>query len=135
MFEAGSAFFRAGGNSRYPMMVSLVSNCLNIAGNAVLIFGFKMGVAGAALSTLFSRIFCFVVIYASLRKPKQDIVIRNYFAIRPDLKMINRILMIGIPSGIENGMFQFGKLAIQSSVSTLTAMQMSAEAMTVILKI
>lgn len=132
LFQAGSAFFRAGGNSRYPMTVSLVSNCLNIAGNAVLIFGFKMGVAGAALSTLFSRIFCFVVIYASLRKPKQDIVIRNYFAIRPDLKMINRILMIGVPSGIENGMFQFGKLAIQSSVSTLTAVQMSAEAMTVI---
>jgi putative MATE family efflux protein len=132
LFEAGSAFFRAGGNSRYPMTVSLISNFMNIAGNAVLIFGFRMGVAGAALSTLFSRIFCFVVIFISLRKPKQDIVLRNYFSIRPDFKMINKILMIGVPSGIENGMFQFGKLAIQSSVSTLTAMQMSAEAMTVI---
>ena len=132
LFQAGSAFFRAGGNSKFPMTVSLVSNCLNIGGNALLIFVFNMGVSGAALSTLFSRIFCFVVIYAFLRRPGQPIVIRDYFSIRPDFRMIKRVLMIGIPSGVENGMFQFGKLAIQSSVSTLTAVQMSAEAMTVI---
>lgn len=53
------------------------------------------------------------------RVPKQEIVIRDYFSIRPDMKLILIILSVGIPSGIENGMFQFGKLAIQSTVSTL----------------
>ena len=44
---------------------------------------------------------------------------RDYIKIRPDRHKIKMILALGIPTGIENGMFQFGKLAIQSTVSTL----------------
>ena len=134
LFGAGSAFYRAGGESKFPMRVSVLSNLLNIAGNAVLIFGFGMGVAGAALSTLFSRIFCAVVIFYFLRKPKQPIVLKNYLSIRPDFPLIGRVLALGVPSGIENGMFQFGKLAIQSSVSTLGTTAIAAQAMTIILE-
>ncbi len=133
LFSAASAFYRAGGDAGFPMKISVISNLLNIAGNAVLIFGFNMGVAGAAVSTLISRIFCMVVIFIFLRRPKQKIVIRNYF-IKPDLKIIAAILAIGIPSGIENGMFQFGKLAIQSSVATLNTDEMAAQAMTATLE-
>lgn len=132
LFSAGSAFFRAGGNSRFPMMVSVISNFINIAGNAVLIFVFNMGVAGAALSTLFSRMFCMLVIFYYLRKPEQCIVLTDYLKIRPDFNLIGKILKVGIPSGVENGMFQFGKLAIQSSVSTLGTAAIAAQAMTVI---
>ena len=68
------------------------------------------------------------------RVPKQEIVIRDYFSIRPDMKLILIILSVGIPSGIENGMFQFGKLAIQSTVSTLGTTAIAAQAMTIILE-
>ena len=101
------------------MTVSVISNIINIVGNAILIFGFHMGVAGAAYSTLVSRIFCMAVVFARLRQPRQMIVINDLLKIRPEGTLIKKILAIGIPSGIENGMFQFGKLAIQSSVSTL----------------
>ena len=134
LFSAGSAFYRAGGESKFPMRVSVISNVLNVAGNAVLIFGFHMGVAGAALATLASRIFCAVVVFYYLRKPRQPIVVRDYWSIRPNLSLIGKILAVGIPSGIENGMFQFGKLAIQSSVSTLGTTAIAAQAMTVILE-
>ncbi len=134
MFQAGSAFYRAGGNSRFPMTVSVISNLLNIIGNAVFIFVFHWGVFGAALATLLSRIFCAVVVMYFLRLPRQEIVINHYFAIRPDFTMIKRVLALGIPSGIENGMFQFGKLAIQSSVSTLGTISIAAQAMTNILE-
>jgi putative MATE family efflux protein len=134
LFSAGSAFFRAGGNAKFPMKISVISNCVNIVGNAILIFGFNMGVAGAAISTLFSRILCMVVIFIYLRKPYQIIVVRNCLKIKPDFKLIATILAIGIPSGIENGMFQFGKLAIQSSVATLSTNEMAAQAMTVMLE-
>ena len=134
LFDAGGAFYRAAGNSRFPMMISVLSNGLNIAGNAVLIFGLKMGVEGAALSTLFSRIFCAVVIFWNLRKPDQVIVVNHYLKIRPNFPLIGKILSIGLPSGIENGMFQFGKLAIQSSVSTLGTAAIAAQAMTIILE-
>lgn len=134
LFDVGSAFFRAGGNSRFPMIVSVISNILNIAGNALFLFVLHMGVAGAALSTLLSRIFCMVVVFYALRKDRQPIVLKKYFSIRPDMPLILKILSIGIPSGVENGMFQFGKLAIQSTVSTLGTAAIAAQAMTIILE-
>ena len=134
LFNAGAAFFRAGGNSRFPMIVSVISNLFNIGGNAILIFGLDMGVTGAALSTLFSRIFCAVVVLFSLRRDGQPIVVRDYYRIRPDMPLIMKILAIGIPSGIENGMFQFGKLAIQSTVSAMGTAAIAAQAMANILE-
>lgn len=116
LFNAGAAFFRAGGNSRFPMKISVISNLLNVGGNAVLIFGLHMGVVGAALSTLASRAFCAVMILVFLRMPRQPIVVSRYLQIRPELPLIGKILAIGIPSGVENGMFQFGKLADRKSV-------------------
>lgn len=132
LFQVGAAFYRAGGNSRFPMTVSVISNDMNIIGNSIFIFVFHWGVMGAALSTLLSRIFAAVVLMGYLRLPRQDIVIRDYKSIRPDFSMITRILSIGIPAGIENSMFQFGKLAIQSSVSTLGTTAIAAQAMTII---
>ena len=75
-----------------------------------------------------------VVIFIALSKPKLDIVVNNYAAIRPDFGLIKSILAIGVPSGIENSMFQFGKLAIQSTVSTLGTAAIAAQAMTNILE-
>lgn len=134
IFNAGSSVFRAQENTRLPMAVSVISNGMNIVGNAILIFGFHMGVAGAAISTLISRIFCAVVIMWYLRMPRQEIVVRDYMKIRPDGQRIKTLLAVGIPTGIENGMFQFGKLAIQSTVSTLGTAAIAAQAMTNILE-
>lgn len=134
LFNAGAAFYRAGGNSKFPMKIAVISNLLNILGNTILIFGFDMGVAGAALSTLASRIFSCVIVFYFLRKPKQPIILNEYRQIRPDFTLIGMILAVGIPAGIENGMFQFGKLAIQSTVSTLGTVAIAAQAMTNILE-
>ena len=134
VFNAGSSVFRAQENTRLPMTISVISNIMNIVGNAILIFGFHMGVAGAALSTLISRIFCAIVVMYFLRSPKEEICVRDYIKIRPDRHKIKMILALGIPTGIENGMFQFGKLAIQSTVSTLGTAAIAAQAMTNILE-
>ena len=131
LYQVGAAFYRAGGNSKFPMKISIISNILNIIGNYVFIFIFGWSVFGAALSTLISRMFSAIVLIIALRRPAQPIVIRQYI-IKPDFDMIKRILFIGIPSGVENSMFQFGKLAIQSSVSTLGTTAIAAQAMTII---
>ena len=135
-YDSAASIFRAQDNTKGPMIISMISNVMNIAGNAVMIWVFHMGVAGAALSTLISRIFCAVVVIIQLRKERegQEIVVRDYFEIRPDWSMIRRILGLGIPSGIENSMFQLGKLAIQSTVSTLGTAAIAAQAMTNILE-
>ncbi len=127
---AGSAIFRAQSKTSLPMILVIISNGINIVGNAILIFGFDMGVEGAALSTLFSRVLNTLLLLYFLRDTKLEIPVRRLFRVRPDIKKIKRILSMGIPNGVENGMFQFGKLAIQSSVSTLATYEIAAQAMT-----
>lgn len=133
-YDAAASVFRAQENTKGPMIISMISNIMNIGGNAILIWVFHLGVAGAAISTLVSRIFCAVAVLYQLRKDRQPIVVRDYLKIRPDWSMIGRILGLGIPSGIENSMFQLGKLAIQSTVSTLGTAAIAAQAMTNILE-
>lgn len=130
LYDSGASIFRAQENTKGPLIISVISNVMNIVGNAILIWGFNMGVAGAAIATLVSRIFCAVVVLWQLRKDRQPIVVRDYLKIRPDRKLIGRILGLGIPSGIENSMFQLGKLAIQSTVSTLGTTAIAAQAVT-----
>ena len=132
LFQAGAAFYRACGNSKFTMKTALLANVANIVGNTLFIFIFQMGAAGAAVSTLISRALCAFVVFYGLRKPGYAIQLKNYFSIRPDFKLIVKILAIGVPSGIENGMFQFGKLAIQSTVSSLGTAAIAAQAMTII---
>ena len=55
-YDAAASIFRAQENTRDPMLISMVSNVMNIVGNAIMIWSFHMGVAGAALATLISRI-------------------------------------------------------------------------------
>lgn len=132
LFQAGAAFYRACGNSKFTMKTALIANVANIVGNTLFIFVLQMGAAGAAISTLISRALCAFVVFYALRKPGYAIQLKNYFSIHPDLNLIVKILAIGVPSGIENGMFQFGKLAIQSTVSSLGTAAIAAQAMTII---
>ena len=134
LYDAAASIFRAQDNTKGPMTISMISNIMNIVGNAIMIWGFHMGVAGAAIATLISRVFCALVVLIQLRRDRQPIVVRDYLKIRPDWPMIGRILGIGIPSGVENSMFQLGKLAIQSTVSTLGTVAIAAQAMTNILE-
>ena len=130
LFDAGSSVFRAQENTRLPLRVSLTANMINIVGNSIGIFVLHMGVAGAAIPTLLSRAFAAIVVICLLSRPGNFISVRNYTRIRPDLNMIKRIMAIGIPSGIENSMFQPGKLLIQSTVATMGTVAIAAQAMT-----
>lgn len=127
--QSCASLFRAEGNSKTPMQVTMVSNVVNVAGNALLIFGFGMGAAGAALATLIARIISAVWMGILQKNPNLKLGIDSYLAIRPDWNKIRLILRIGIPTGIENGLFQLGKLLVASTVSTLGTVSISAQAM------
>ena len=129
VYGASAALYRAAGNSRRPMLVSAGGNLINIAGNAVFLFVFRWGVFGAALSTTLSRVLQCAVILWLHRKPGQVIVLDRYLTIRPDWKMIRMILRVGIPTGVENGMFQLGRLMVQSTVALLPTAEIAAQAM------
>ena len=101
LYNAGAALFRAQGNSKISMMSSLVMNVVNIGGNAILIFGFGMGVMGAALASLISRAVACCAVLFLLQKPDCMLRITGLSALRPDGGLIRRILRVGIPAGIE----------------------------------
>ena len=119
LYNSGAALFRSMGNSKVSMKVSLAMNAINVAGNALCVFGLHMGVEGVAIPTLVSRMFAAVVMVILVRSPKNSIRVYSFRQLVPQLDMIGKILAVGVPSGLENGMFQFGKIALQSLVSTL----------------
>lgn len=127
--QTAAAVFRASGHSAPPMVVAAVSNLVNIAGNAVTLFVFKMGVTGAALATTVSRIISAVVLLILLRNQNFPIFFRDYLKIRPDRRLMGMVLRVGVPTGVENSMFQLGKLVVQSTVSTLGTTAIAAQAM------
>ena len=119
VYNSCAALFRSMGNSKVSMKVSLAMNAINVAGNALCVFGLHMGVEGVAIPTLVSRMFAAVVMVILVRNPKNSIRVDHLGQMIPQPDMIRNILAVGIPSGLENGMFQFGKIALQSLVSTL----------------
>lgn len=134
LYDDGSCILRAQENSRLPMLISVISNILNIILNLLFVWVFHWGVAGSATATMLARMFSMVTVLVKLRNPQLEIQLRKYFTIRPDWDEIKRILRIGVPSGVENSMFQFGKLAIQSTVSLMGTAAIAAQGMTNIIE-
>lgn len=105
LYNAGAALFRTMGNSKISMINSAIMNVINIGLNAVFIFGFKWGVFGAVLATLIARMVACTVILKTLSHKNNELYIDNYLHWHFDFTYIKKILTIGIPSGLENGMF------------------------------
>lgn len=128
LYNAGAALYRAIGNSRISMLISLWSNVTNVVGNAVFLFGFHMGVVGVALATLIARLISMVAILILLARKHQPITWEWKQKYRPNRDMIRRILYIGLPSSLENSMFQLGKLVIMSIVAMFGTAHITANA-------
>lgn len=118
VYSSGAAAFRTMGNSKLPMKVMMAMNMLNLTGNAVLVYGFKMGTAGVAIPTLVSRIGAAVIILAILLEKTYPLHLKKTFQYRLNKNIVKQILGIGIPYGLENGMFYLGRLVILSFIST-----------------
>lgn len=128
LYNACAALFRSMGNSRISMLTSLLMNGINIVGNSILIYGFNMGVAGAAIATLFSRIIAAIVMLVLIARSSNLIYVDFKTKFRPDWAMIKKILYIGIPNSFENSFFQLGKILVLSIVTMFGTMQITANA-------
>lgn len=128
VYNSCAALFRAMNDSRTTMWISVLMNVINIVGNAVLIFIVKMGVAGAAIATTVSRLVAAVIILYMMFNPNKTINIRGKVTWRPNPGLIKKILYIGIPNGMENSLFQLGKILLLSLISTFGTFAMAANA-------
>ena len=128
MYNAGAAIFRAMGNSNIAMKTSLLMNSINVFGNALLIFGFHRGVEGVAIPTVVSRGVACVVILILLNNQEHKLHILHPYTFKIKWNVLKKILYIGIPNGLENSMFQLGKIAVLSLVSGLGTASLAANA-------
>lgn len=128
LYNGGAAIFRAMGNSQVSMRVSLLMNAINVTGNAILVFGLRIGTAGVAIPTLISRMVAAIVITVLLCNQTRILHIERTLKIRFDGRMIRKILAIGVPNGLENSMFQLGKILVLSLVSTFGTYAIAANA-------
>ncbi|MBE7047415.1 MAG: MATE family efflux transporter [Ruminococcaceae bacterium] len=120
------AIFNAMGNTKVSLYNSVLANGVNIVGNAVLIYGFKMGAAGAAIATSLSWVVSAVTMMYRIHNKNHLVYVEKIFKIKPDFNIIKNICAVGIPNGVENSMFQFGKLLTQSLVASFALSQITA---------
>ena len=128
LYNGGAALFRTMGHSDVSLKVSLLMNSINVIGNAVLIFGFGMDVAGVAIPTLVSRTVAAIVILSLLFNRDLMLHLSDIRGFRVDMRLMKNIFYIGVPSGVENGMFQLGRLVLFSLISTFGTASMVANA-------
>lgn len=128
LYNAGAAIFRSTGNSAVSMRVSVLMNLLNVCGNAVCIYGLKMGVAGVAVPTLLSRAAgAVLMIYLTTRH--DNIARVSWTGVRRlQPRMVKNILYIGIPSALENSLFQLGRVMVVGMISLFGTVHISANA-------
>ncbi len=128
IYNGGAALFRAMGNSKITMKISIMMNLINFIGNYFLIYIFKIGIAGAAIPTVFSRVVAAIVIFILIRNENLQIHLPKRICKKFDKTLIRKILYIGIPNGLENGMFQLGKIIVLNLIATFGTTAIAANA-------
>ena len=123
-----SAVFRSIGRSKVTMYASILSNVLNVAGNAIFIYVIPLGVAGAAGATVFARFAAMVMLLVLLSDKHNMVFIDLKQKFRLQWDVVKRILYVGIPSGIENSLFSLGRVLVVSIISGFGTVQIAANA-------
>ena len=125
LYNSCAALFRSMGNSKITLEISVLMNIINLAGSALGILVLHMGVAGVAIPSLVSRAVSAIIIYYLLKNPKNMIyLVKERFKF--DSRMIKKILYIGVPSGLENGIFQLGRVMVVSVIAGFGTVQIAA---------
>ena len=128
LYNAGAAIYRAMGNSAVAMKISMLMNAINLGGNALLIFVFHRGVEGVAIPTLVSRTVACVIMMFLMNNQKHTLHLFHPFSFKTDWVLLKKILYIGVPNGLENSMFQLGKILVLSIVTSFGTASIAANA-------
>ena len=117
IYNIGSGILRAVGDSRRPLFFLICACMVNILLDILLVVGLEMGVAGAALATILSQTVSAVLVVVTL--------CRAPFSYRLEIKkirfyksLLDRIVQIGFPAGLQSVMYSISNVIIQASINT-----------------
>lgn len=125
IYNACAALFRSMGNAAVTLKTAIAVNLINVVGNAVGVFVLHLGTAGVAIPSLLSRAAGAVILFVLLRRKKQEIYL-THLLVRPNWNTIHKILYIGVPNGLENGIFQLGRILVVSIIALFGTTQIAA---------
>ena len=118
VYNMGAGILRAVGDSRRPLYFLIASCFTNIILDVLLVAVLGMGVAGAALATITSQLLSAVLVVLALMKT-DDMYKLEWKKVRIDQRMLQRIVRIGIPAGMQSVMYNISNVIIQAGVNTL----------------
>ena len=120
LFNFGAAVLRSVGDTKRPMYCLLLSGAVNVALNLVFVIAFHWGVAGVAAATTLSNLLACGMVLAFLRGMEGEFTLRAR-RLRVEKAHLVRILRVGVPAGLQGGVFSFSNLFIQSGINTFGA--------------
>lgn len=126
VYNAGAAVYRSIGKTSTTMYISVLSNIINVIGNVIGVFILNAGVAGVAYPSLAARMFSAVVITGLCFRKRERVQYRLGWILQWNRDLMRRILGIAVPNGIENGIFQFVKVALSSVAALFGTYQIAA---------
>ena len=126
IYNAGAAIFRTTNDASLPMKIMLVCDVLNIVGNAFCIYYLGWDVRGVAIPTLISRIIAALAVLYFIVDEDYKLHIKRTLKHKFDVGILKKVLTVGIPYGVENGLFQLGRVLVLSLVSTFGTMAIAA---------
>lgn len=126
IYNAGAAIFRTTNNAALPMKILLICDVLNVLGNAICIYYLGWDVTGVAVPTVISRVLAAVLIMHFAVDENYRLHIKRTLKHKFDFHILGKVLQVGIPYGIENGLFQLGRVLVLSIVSTFGTMAIAA---------
>lgn len=129
LYNAGAALFRSMGNSQVSMITSLLMNVVNISGNAILIYGCSWGTRGAGTATLVSRALAAIIMLVLLCRKRYPLYLEQPWRPAFHGDILLGILKVGVPNGVENGVFQVGKLTVTRLITSFGTAAVTANAL------
>ena len=117
IYNMGSGILRAVGDSKRPLYFLILSCLVNIVLDIFLVVGLKLGVAGVAIATALSQVVSAVMVLTALMRTEDSYKL-SLKEIRFYPGMLNNIIRIGLPAGLQSTMYSISNLIIQASINS-----------------
>ena len=117
LYNFGAAILRAQGDTKRPLYFLTAAGIINVILNLVFVIVFHMDVAGVALATIISQYVSAILVLLTLMRDKGPLRV-DLRALRLDMKVVRRILQVGLPAGFQGMVFSISNVVIQSSINS-----------------
>lgn len=124
LYNYTAAVFRSFGDSKTPLYCLILAGVINLILNLILVIFFHLGVSGVAIATVVSNVISSLLLAGILTKRNDEFKI-DISKIKPNLKEIEDVLSIGIPSGLQSTVFPVSNIVIQSAINSFGAIAMA----------